>query len=596
MKLLQRKTLICLFAILTAIAIGLSFTAVRASAEEVSTSDYFKITGSGSTVYEDGNLVLKLEKDSTAEFKRELVLDDFVISLSINASVDFTVTYDSAIVTGNKVIDGEEVTYETEVTKTVSLSTTDTEVKISVDENYDLKINDVAYDDAKIFGGHAVGTIGFTAKDTDATVTIKYIDQKASDEEGAYKQTFAIESGATAPTAAKSIVLLSDSIYNCGNGVDIQKVKGQKLSVSFTEYSVMESSKSSSSFKAAKVNEDDAVYLWDSGKYVSVDSIDEKVTLNIVSGDEVCGSFTMMGVKEDTTAPNYKEVTEEVFESFKAALEEATYDEYDGESYDENGERYCIRIGSSKYLNIPSMENFVSDDSSTYSEMSYTVWYCNNDSSWTSYSGLKVPVASEGTYKFFVLFKDKKGNAMEKSIFLDDDGNIQEGMSQYVFEFSIVNNAPLSVSSTTQENAYKGISYTASSFSISAKDYEVEYTLYYSADGESGWEEITSASELEEGTDEYKKYSGYAYDGSLTFTPVKLGYYKIDATVYENGTFRTAESSVKIQATKTPVKVVPNESNWLYNNAWSIVFLSIGTLSLIGLIIVLCIKPKDEVK
>lgn len=595
MKLLQRKTLICLFAILTAIAIGLSFTAVRASAAEVSTSDYFKITGSGSTVYDEDYLVLNLDKGSTAEFKRELVLDDFAITVYTTGGADFTVTYDSAIVTGNKVTDGEKVTYETEVTKTVKLKNEGETIKISVEDGA-LKIDGTAYYDAKIFGGHAVGTIGFAATENDAKINIISIDQKASSKTDDYKQTFVIEDGATAPTAAKSIVLLNDSIYNCANGVDIMKVKGQKLSVSFTEYSVMASSKSSSSFKAAKVNEDDNVYLWDSGKYVSVDSIDEVVTLNIVSGEDICGSFTMMGAKEDTTAPDYAEVTDETLESFKAALLEATYDEYDGKSCDENGERYCIRIGSSKYLTIPSMENFVIDDLSTYSEMSYTVWYCNNDSSWTSYSGLKVPVASEGTYKFFVLFKDKKGNAMEKSDFLDDDGNIIEGMEKYVFEFSIVNNAPLSVTSTSQENAYKGISYTASSFSISAKDYEVEYALYYSADGESGWEEITAASELEEGTDEYKKYSGYAYDGSLTFTPVKLGYYKIDATVYENGTFRNAESSVKIQATKTPVKVVPNESNWLYNNVWSIVFLSIGTLSLIGLIIVLCIKPKDEVK
>ena len=36
--------------------------------------------------------------------------------------------------------------------------------------------------------------------------------------------------------------------------------------------------------------------------------------------------------------------------------------------------------------------------------------------------------------------------------------------------------------------------------------------------------------------------------------------------------------------------------NWFRNNVWSIVFLSVGTLSLIGIIILLFIKPKEEVE
>lgn len=29
------------------------------------------------------------------------------------------------------------------------------------------------------------------------------------------------------------------------------------------------------------------------------------------------------------------------------------------------------------------------------------------------------------------------------------------------------------------------------------------------------------------------------------------------------------------------------------NNIWSLVFLTIGTLALVGIIVILCIKPKD---
>ena len=56
---------------------------------------------------------------------------------------------------------------------------------------------------------------------------------------------------------------------------------------------------------------------------------------------------------------------------------------------------------------------------------------------------------------------------------------------------------------------------------------------------------------------------------------------------------RHAEDSTIIQvASKANVVEVP--SKWLENNIWSVVFLSVGTLSLVGIIILLCIKPKEQ--
>ena len=56
---------------------------------------------------------------------------------------------------------------------------------------------------------------------------------------------------------------------------------------------------------------------------------------------------------------------------------------------------------------------------------------------------------------------------------------------------------------------------------------------------------------------------------------------------------REASDSTLIRAESTPVKVVPRENNWFLNNIWSLVFLTIGTLALVGIIVILCIKPKD---
>ena len=42
------------------------------------------------------------------------------------------------------------------------------------------------------------------------------------------------------------------------------------------------------------------------------------------------------------------------------------------------------------------------------------------------------------------------------------------------------------------------------------------------------------------------------------------------------------------------VTTVKPASHWLENNVWSVVFLSIGTLCLIGIVILLFVKPKEE--
>jgi hypothetical protein len=49
---------------------------------------------------------------------------------------------------------------------------------------------------------------------------------------------------------------------------------------------------------------------------------------------------------------------------------------------------------------------------------------------------------------------------------------------------------------------------------------------------------------------------------------------------------------IKVEKEASVVKV---DNKWLQNNVWSVVFLSIGTLCLIGIIVLLCIKPKEEI-
>ena len=58
-------------------------------------------------------------------------------------------------------------------------------------------------------------------------------------------------------------------------------------------------------------------------------------------------------------------------------------------------------------------------------------------------------------------------------------------------------------------------------------------------------------------------------------------------------TTRTDSAYSIVNITSTP-KVVEVPNYWLRDNIWTVVFFSVGTLCLIGIIILLCIKPKDE--
>ena len=54
--------------------------------------------------------------------------------------------------------------------------------------------------------------------------------------------------------------------------------------------------------------------------------------------------------------------------------------------------------------------------------------------------------------------------------------------------------------------------------------------------------------------------------------------------------FDSASTVIRVYGEKTEVKV---DTHWLQNNIWSVIFLSIGTLALIGIIVLLFVKPKE---
>lgn len=641
---LNKKIFTSVLALIVALTFG-AFT-VRAFADDTAdantTADYFTVTDADNTSdstaeLKDGALVLAMGKDYEAEFKRELVLNDFGVKFAYGGKVALVFYYDSYDVNGYKAqktdeegapIEGE-YEYKTEVENRISFDGTSVtvngekktvtsaesyEVKLAVvnDENgysFKITVNGVEFDITAaaalkpyMFGGNAVGTFAFeTFAETESELKVDSISQ------GGQTQEFVLTENAIVPV--QSVVLLDKEFYNGDKEGVIVRRFASDLTVAFKEYSIDKSDVSASDFEISvdETYENDIWFDNSSTKTMRLKSLDKEVEFKVVTKETteeegaesetetVYNTFKIKGVK-DETAPALKTDAAEAKASFEEALYRATRDEY--EVPQEDGtvktEEHYIRLGSGNYLEIPSMEGFVQDDTTPYDDLSYTVYYRTQKADWTSTSSFKIPVASEGKYEFYVIFKDADGNEMDKDKFVDKDGNILD--QNYVFTFEVYNDAPIEVQAAdSQEAAYKGVTFTATEFTVLALNYESEYKLEYSKDGESNWVEIPALADLdeEEDKDEYKKFSKYAYDGSLTFTPADIGTYRITLTVYENESLREASDSTLIRAESTPVKVVPRENNWFLNNIWSLVFLTIGTLALVGIIVILCIKPKD---
>ncbi len=632
---LHKKIFTGVLALIVALTFGaFAFTAFADDTETANTTtDYFTVTGadgaSDSTAeLKDGKLVFGFGEGAEAEFKRDLVLNDFGVKFAYEGKISLSFFYDSYDVNGVNVGTDDKPEYSTDVELKVSFDNDkvfvgDAEpVTVSVTDNvYDVSlhiVNDasgyvfevnvngteipVTENNFKpyMFGGNVVGKFTFLSDEAAADASL-YVDSVS---QSGKTQDFVLDSE-NKIVPVQSVVLLDKEFYNGEAAGTIVRRYASDITVSFTEYSVDKSENKSSDFKISvdEAYENDIYFDNATTKTLRLKTLDKEVQFKVVTTETVedeevetvYNTFTLKGIK-DETAPEVQIDAAEAKASFEDALYRATREEYDviGENGQMVTEEHYIRLGSGNYLEIPSMERFVKDDTTPYEDLSYTVYYRTQKSDWTSTSSFKIPVASEGKYEFYVLFKDADGNEMDKDQIVDKDGNIVD--MNYVFTFEVYNDAPIEVQAAdSQEAAYKGVSFTATEFTVLALNYDSEYKLEYSKDGESNWVEIPALADLdeEENAKEYKEYSKYAYDGTLTFTPAEIGYYRITLTIYEKESPRFAEASTLVHAESTPVKVVPREENWFLNNIWSLVFLTIGTLALIGIIVILCIKPKD---
>jgi len=598
-------------------------------------STYFsyndKVSGAS---FSDDSVKFSVVKDADIKLRNNLVVDNFGIGLTLADEIkEITVTLsaDSRLYNGNKNSEGK---FDTEIKNVLTLNkngtvtfngetgsaTVGSDIEIfftvqngtlkatvggvsltSADSYYLLNTDDAV--DAEI----SFGVTDLEGEDA-VDFKINYFDQNVGVD--GFKQTFEVNAEDKIESALPRVKINSSEFFNVVSGVN-QVRRFYTYSISGYKFYSVFGGEDSGDYYLSAASGDITVNGSTNRDVTFYDADGSSATLAVCYLDESTDPATeiqiatyTVNVNEDgTTAPVYKtgaDFDAAALESFKAKLEDALYTDDAHTEY--------VAIGSGKSVTIPTMQDLVSDDITSYSSLKKTVQYWTPTTNSTSTS-MSVPVATAGHYRFCVLFEDAAGNKMENEDFysVDDDNSdvftVDGIYSQYFFEFDILDNAEMSVVAATQSNGFVGVKFKASSFTITASSYNTTYSLYYSVNDidteDDGWIEIipvSKASEADDNTDggyTYDEIVAIGYDGQLTFTPDKVGYYKIDCRVSSTSSARSVEAATKITVQAQPEVVTP-DNHWAENNIASIIFLSIGSLSLIGIIVLIFVKPKDE--
>ena len=641
--------LIIVFILSAACFIAFTFGKV-AHADGVSASDYF----SGGTVeFEGGVAKIKLKGDNSISINNELDLEDFALTftvsdIAIGDSFTIKFTTDSLNKPGNKVAENEyntKVEHELKFTLT-GTETEDTEIndaKLTVSFNGDddnavtvkeglnnvnPQINEaitvytvtaptdkyltvkVKYDGEDITEQPPVvedgkydinatyslpGKVSFVGTEN-VTINLQSINQKYSDASTDFVQNF-VKNGDDFESKAKPKVYLDDAFYNfykynAGKEVytAICGYKYSASSTSLTAYSFLNVNTS-----RYKINEGNSYIKTDSNLvFNKVSETDTYKTVEIKDGNTVVASFDfyVIDYSADSKAPKY------------------IGDQNAIDSFNNYVDGLLVEAKANKKTEITIEKNklrsLVSDDYSSFSLMTATLYYWSDNSN-SSSTSLKISLKDGGHFRFIILFTDFSGNAMEQEQFFyndaEDTNKENEGYyKDFVFEFDFENETKLTIKTSEAGTGYKGVAYSCSAFTIEGDDYSTNYKLYYCKNkigaDEEGWKEIIAANKA---VDEEKEYGDFTYDeikeinydGTLGFTPDRVGYYKFECTANSTDNNKSEKEAVVFEV-KDQIKTVKPASHWLENNVLSVVFLSVGTLSLIGIIVLLFIKPKDE--
>ncbi len=599
---------------ITAVALGLMlalstlnlFTGSATEAITPTATNYF--TGGDVELNENGAKISgEVDKILTVGVKNKLAIDDMKIELGSATNVEelkLVLTYDSFLVNGNKNTDGK---FDKEIVNEFVLADPSSDITVSVENNV-VKVNGSAkagnyYKIRKV--DKAIAKIEFKATlstpNSSASIVIKSIDQKVSDTEHKYLQSFVTDGEGKLTPALPIVALDADMFVRGADGkYSMVAYANEDYTLSYKVYSVLGNVSTSDLYPTV---ENANVTIPQNDKRENKDELHFKTdcnateSFNISNKEGVIESYTVNVVKKldkddpsyNNNAPVYNLTDTEALEAFTAELEK---------QYIKDGK--FVALGTE--IEIPSMEDFVIDDRTPYDSLTKKMYYASRTES--SSSSLNITLNNVGDYYFYVLFTDSEDEGMEKESFLDtnDDGEVVFGSNKNaIFYFTIEEDTEIVITAPKQGAGYKGSKYTASKFDITSSNCDITYKLEYTDKEnptDSDWVEIKKLSEVEEGESvngySYETLEKINYNGEYTFTPDKVGTYRITVNVTSKMSFMNNSQSTLIKINEPAKVITPSAYSWIKDNVWSVVFLSVGTLCLVGIIALLFVKPKEK--
>ena len=386
-----------------------------------------------------------------------------------------------------------------------------------------------------------------------------------------------------------------------------------------------------------------AVYLIDWSATVNDSGFIDVVDANDVN-DKPTMTFRSYQKNGNTITldPISKEQQDQI-DAYQTAVEEASWKKDENGDYvlKEDGAHESIQVGAGAYYYIPAFKQYVEDVSCGYTDMEFTVYYRVEGSSTTvstvsgSYDELRIELTAEGRYQFRIVPTNSAGNSMVGLFASGSEGaddtsgnlryreetitssNVFDAKNLQTFEFRVEYTGPsIEEPADNDDTGYVDVSYSVEDFEIVgvSGSYTTHYRLYYfqptdtsraytaaelraaDADGSNElgtWKMINmyDASLEDDDPDNNNDYS-WNPDSSLSFVPQEQGFYKVEVIVVSDNL--GVQQEAKYIEVAANADVIPGETYWLENNILSLVFLGVGILCLIGIIVILLIKPKNK--
>ncbi len=307
-----------------------------------------------------------------------------------------------------------------------------------------------------------------------------------------------------------------------------------------------------------------------------------------------------------------------------------------------------LRAGEGYYFYLPSLEDMIEDNDTTYTGLTFTIYYKSDGSDSTStlsnlsYDELEIPVSSTGGYRFKVVASDKSGNAMVfyrngLRVTVDSD-NIWDIDAIPAFDFYVENRGLEIEEIEALSYAYVYSNYTVQDFEVKGvSGYESKYTLYYLEgvsssdisyaemidfankcydDGVSDaefvslfeaefectgvslreideWDSNGPEDEDDDGWDTHDNRYGWSVS-SLSFTPQEAGYYIVYGEFVDSELWSDHLYAYQIVYSSSEVDESYGATYWIENNVVTVVFIVIAVISAIGLLVVWIVFPSKE--